>query len=135
MCEPPCGQARWPFRAEPQIKQNKPELLAHLHFLVVPQSILFHAKIKNKQTKKQTNKTKNYTIVWKRKIQMNIDFCRLFIKCFWWLLKQEAWKEKKNYTEQLLTFLWAYMYTIKNYNTSRKNKTNKQTNYTSSNQE
>lgn len=56
MCEPPCGQARWPFRAEPQIKQNKPELLAHLHFLVVPQSILFHAKIKNKQTKKQTNK-------------------------------------------------------------------------------
>ena len=59
---------------------------------------------------------------------MNINFFRLFIKCFWWLLKQETWKEKeKNYTEQLLTFLWAYMYTIKNY-TSRKNKTNKQTN-------
>jgi len=54
MCQPPCGQAQRPFRPEPQIKQNKPELLAHQHFLVVPQSILFHAKIKNKQT----NKTK-----------------------------------------------------------------------------
>lgn len=134
MCEPPCGQARWPFRAEPQIKQNKPELLAHLHFLVVPQSILFHAKIKNKQTNKQTRQ-KTTQSFGNEKSQMNIDFFRLFIKCFWWLLKQEAWKEKKNYTEQLLTFLWAYMYTIKNYNTSRKNKTNKQTNYTSSNQE
>ena len=66
MCEHPCGQAQWPFRPEPQIKQNKPELLAHLHFLVVPQSILFHAK-NQKQTNKQTNKTKNYTTVWKRK--------------------------------------------------------------------
>jgi hypothetical protein len=53
MCKPPCGQAQRPFRPEPQIKKNKPELLAHLHFLVVPQSILFHAKIKNKQTTRQ----------------------------------------------------------------------------------
>jgi len=56
MCQPPCGQAQRPFRPEPQIKQNKPELLAHQHFLVVPQSILFHAKIKktNKQTRQKT---------------------------------------------------------------------------------
>ena len=78
----------------------------------------------NKQTNKQTNKTKTTQPFRNERSQMNINFFRLFIKCFWWLLKQEAWKERKNYTEQLLTFLWAYMYTIKNY-TSRKNKTNK----------
>ena len=33
---------------------------------------------------------------------MNIKFFRLFIKCFWWLLKPEAWKERKNYTEQFI---------------------------------
>lgn len=92
MCEPPCGQAQRPFRPEPQIKQNKPELLAHLHFLVVPQSILFHAKIKNKQDK-QDKKLHNRLET--KKSQMNINFFRLFIKCFWWLLKQEAWKERK----------------------------------------
>jgi hypothetical protein len=58
MCEPPCGQAQWAFRPEPQIKQNKPELLAHLHFLVVPQSILFHAK-NQKQRNKQDKKLHN----------------------------------------------------------------------------
>ena len=58
MFEPPCGQAQRPFRPEPQIKQNKPELLAHLHFLVVPQSILFHEK-NEKQTNKQDKKLHN----------------------------------------------------------------------------
>jgi hypothetical protein len=90
MCEPPCGQAQRLFRPEPQIKQNKPELLAHLHFLVVPQSILFHAKIKNKQTRQKTTQPFG-----NEKSQMNINFFRLFIKCFWWLFKQEASKERK----------------------------------------
>jgi len=121
MCEPPCGQAQRPFRPEPQIKQNKPELLAHLHFLVVPQSIIFHTKIKNKQT----NKTENYTTVWKRKLsQMNITFLGFLSSVFGGFWNKKPEKKEKNYTEQLLTFLWAYMYTIKNY-TSRKNKTNK----------
>ena len=93
MCEHPCGQAQWPFRPEPQIKQNKPELLAHLHFLVVPQSILFHEK-NQKQTNKQTRQ-KTTQPFGNEKSQMNINFFRLFIKCFWWLLKQEAWKERK----------------------------------------
>merc|ERR1711956_188894 len=98
--------------------------------------ILFHAKIKNKQTNKQDKKLHNHLET--EKSQMNINFFRLFIKCFWWLLvafeTRNLERKRKNYTEQLLTFLWAYMYTIKHY-TSRKNKTNKQTNYTSSNQE
>lgn len=90
MCEPPIGQAQRPFRPEPQIKQNKPELLAHLHFLVVPQSILFHAKIKNKQTRQKTTQPFG-----NEKKPDEHNFFRLFIKCFWWLLKQEAWKERK----------------------------------------
>lgn len=56
-------------------------------------SIYIIPRKNQKQTNKQDKKLHNRLET--KKSQMNITFFRLFIKCFWWLLKQEAWKERK----------------------------------------
>jgi len=66
-----------------------------------------------------------------KKSQMNINFFRLFIKCFWWLLKQETWKEKKI----INISVGIYVHHKKTTHQEKTKQTNKQTNYTSSNQE
>lgn len=79
-----------------------------------------------RKNQKQTNKTKNYTTVWKlKKSQMNITFLGFLSSVFGGFLNKKPGKKEKNYTEQLLTFLWAYMYTIKTTHQEKTKQTNK----------